>query len=83
MKNKIKASVDGDRIKVNAKFYRKNKKVHEINHAFPLNTSAEEIKEEVKKAGEVFLKEEKQKKIQVKIDEEQDKAQEVINKLNK
>ena len=83
MKHKIEAELDGDRIKVNAKFYEGKKKVHEINHAFSSDMSAKDIKKEVEKAGDLYLLEKKQAEERKEEEEEREKANKTVDKLNK
>lgn len=82
MESKITAEQDGDRIKVHADYFVGEEKVHEINTAFPLDTEAEVIKEEVEKAGKLFELEQEQSKEQKVVDEVNEKAQDTINSLN-
>ena len=82
MKYKIKAEQDGERIIVNATFFQGSKKVHELNEAFT-GLTAEEVEAEVKKAGELFEKEQEVKEEQQKLDKERELANNTVNNLNK
>lgn len=82
MEHKIKAEIDGENINVNAKFFRDGEVVHEINHAFPVGTSEEEIRAAVEKAGDLFELEEKQKEARKEEDEKNAEAKEIVNNLN-
>lgn len=82
MKYTIKSSIAGERILVNAEFRVKGDVVQVINTAFPLETSAEEIKAEIEKAGDLYEQEAEQKEEQGKVDEKYEKVQDTINKLN-
>jgi uncharacterized protein YdaU (DUF1376 family) len=82
MEYKIKANLVGERIMVNAFFLKDDKVVHEINTAFNMGATEEEIRAEVERHGELFEAEAKQKKVQKKVDEKQEQAKEVISKLN-
>ena len=82
MEHKIKARLAGERILVNAKFTEEDKIVHEINTAFPLDSSEKEIRKEVVKAGELFELEKEQAKDQAEVDKKFGKAQKTITSLN-
>lgn len=82
METKIDAKVEGETIKVKAEYFSGEKKVHEINTAFPLDTEASVIKAAVEKAGNLFELEKKQAKEQEKVDKIYKKAEETINQLN-
>lgn len=82
MEHKIDASIDGEQIKVNAKFFRGENQVHEINTAFPIGTKEEEIREKVVKAGELFELEEKQREERSEEDEKLAEAKEIVTNLN-
>jgi len=82
MEHKIIAELDGENININAKFFRGKDVVHEINHAFPVGTSEEVIREAVVKAGELFELEEKQKEARKEEDEKNAEAKKVVNNLN-
>lgn len=84
METKMKAFIDHNKkIIVRAKFLENGKVVHRINHGFPYNSTPKEIRKEVEKAGELFLKEREQAKYQKKIDKDHENAKSVVNKLNK
>jgi ABC-type enterochelin transport system substrate-binding protein len=87
MISKIEAKIEGEQIEVSAKFYLESDAkfetpIHEINTAFPLETSPEEIKEAVEKAGALFESEQAQKEKQAEIDKAFNTAKETVNKLN-
>jgi len=82
MESKIEAKKDGERIMVNAKYFRDDELVHEVNTAFNLGTSEEEIRAEVERAGKLFETEEIQKVEQGKVDKNNEEADEIINNLN-
>jgi Glu-tRNA(Gln) amidotransferase subunit E-like FAD-binding protein len=82
METKIEAKLDGERIKVNAKFLEGENVVHEINTAFNLGATEEEIRAEVERQGNLLELEKEQKENQKEVDAKFNQANEVINNLN-
>jgi len=85
MKTKFTAELDAvnEIIKVKAVFTEKGEPVYEVNLGFPMGTSEEEIRVEVGKHADLFVKEREQKEVQAEVDAKFDSANEVINNLNK
>jgi hypothetical protein len=92
LNTKISAKLEKEHIVINAKFFREQEAteetpagevlVHEINTAFLIGTQEKKIREEIKRAGDLFELEERQRAGQAEVDEKFEKANEVINNLN-
>ncbi len=91
LERKIDAKVDGsDRITVNVKFFEKGNDVggaepvlvHEINHAYPLSFSKDDIEAEIDKAEGVFHVERERRKAQEITDQMCAQAEETAKKLS-
>lgn len=82
MEIKITAELKGEAIRVKAEYFRKEEKVHEVNTAFVIGTSEEEIRAELEKQAELFEQEEKSAKKQAKVDKQFEEAKSIIDNLN-
>lgn len=82
MEIKITAKLENESIKVNAQYLREEEVVHEVNTAFVIGTSEEEIRAELEKQGKLFEAEEKSAKKQAKVEKKIEEAKSIIDNLN-
>ena len=82
MRIKITAKLENEAIKVNAQYLREEEVVHEVNTAFVIGTSEEEIRAELEKQGELFESEEAGAEKQAEVDAKFEEAKSIIDNLN-
>ncbi len=80
---KIQSEIRLGRILVHAEITKEDGEViHEINTAYPLDTPADFIRADLKKAEDLYFSEQKRKKESKKIEKKQQNAEETVKELN-